>query len=140
MNDDVFEVLLCLLLVSGMIVIGDALMVGIRKLAGKIQTVSDIRRRRETIAAVKLYRETARRVPGELVPAEYTRAVRYTIRKYRLAARGGTPDLRRQDVGYIADLVVEAVGQGRLSRDTMEIARNARELEQSENQERNETA
>jgi hypothetical protein len=41
---------------------------------------------------------------------------------------------------YIAEIVAEAVGQDRLSRSTLEIARNDREIETSGKQERNETA
>jgi hypothetical protein len=49
--------------------------------------------------------------------------------------RDGSIDLNGQDIGYIAELVAEAVGQARLAEGTFEIARNDRELN-----ERNETA
>lgn len=91
-------------------------------------------RSRESFAAV-LLRSMVRQKTVKLTEEEYNAAVRYVIRKYRMEDRDGSIDLRGQDIGYIAELVAEAVGQARLAEGTFEIARNDRELN-----ERNETA
>jgi len=68
---------------------------------------------------------------------------RITARKHHLPQRAGHLDLDHISIGrmdYIAEIVAEAVGQDRLSRSTLEIARNDREIETSGKQERNETA
>ena len=91
-------------------------------------------RSRESFAAV-LLRSMVRQKTVKLTEEEYNAAVRYVIRKYRMEDRDGSIDLRGQDIGYIAELVAEAVGQARLTEGTFEIARNDRELN-----ERNETA
>ena len=95
---------------------------GILQLLEKIEDLRACRRRRETIATIKLYRMVARRVPGELPPTEYDRAVRYVIQKYHMADRNGGIDMHQQDPEYISMLVAEAVGQDRLSRGTLAIA------------------
>ena len=84
----------------------------------------------------------SRRVKN-LTDSEYTAAIEYTARKYHLPQRAGHLDLDHISIGrmdYIAEIVAEAVGQDRLSRSTLEIARNDREIETSGKQERNETA
>ena len=91
-------------------------------------------RSRESFAAV-LLRSMVRQKTVKLTEEEYNAAVRYVIRKYHMEDRDGSIDLRGQDIGYIAELVAEAVGQARLAEGTFEIARNDRELN-----ERNETA
>ena len=93
--------------------------------------------------SVLLFHEMVRRRVKDLTDSEYAAGLEYAIRKYHLPQHSGLPDLDHISIGrmdYIAELVAEAVGQDRLSRGTMEIAQNERELEQSENQERNETA
>ena len=127
-NADV-DLLIFLAIIGAAVVICGALMCGIYRLIVKIQNLHEARRRRETVAAVRLYHLVQQRVPGgELTLTEFDRAVRYTLRKYRMDDRDGGIDTRRQDIGYIADLVAEAVGQDRLSRGTLAIAAADREI------------
>ncbi len=96
----------------------------------------------DTFSAL-LFRQMVGRRVKDLTDSEYTVGLEYAIRKHHLPQHAGLLDLDHISIGrmdYIAELVAEAVGQDRLSRGTMEIARNERELEQSEKQERNETA
>lgn len=96
----------------------------------------------DAFSAAMLYHMVKPRVAG-LTDAEYAAGLEYAARKHRLPRRGGRLDLSGMSVGwlaYIADLVAEAIGQDRLSRGTMEIARSDRELEESEKQKGNETA
>ena len=90
-----------------------------------------------------LLRQMVSRRMKNLTDSEYTAAIEYTARKYHLPQRAGHLDLDHISIGrmdYIAEIVAEAVGQDRLSRSTLEIARNDREIETSGKQERNETA
>jgi hypothetical protein len=96
--------------------------------------------RRKRSAQVRLHSLVAQRIPDDLDPAEYSRAVRYTIHKYHLAGHDGRLDMHGLDPGYMADLVAEAVGQDRIARGTMAIAEADRDLAQSEKPERDETA
>lgn len=127
MNNADVDLLIFLAIIGAAVVICGALMCGIYRLIVKIQDLHEARRRRETIAAVKLYYAVKERVPGGLAPEEYDQAIRHVIRKYHMSDRHGGLDTRRQDIGYIADLVAEAVGQDRLSRETLAIAEADRE-------------
>ena len=140
MSNAAVDVLIYMVLVGGALAAGIVLAWCVWRLTGKIRMLDAARRRREALAAVKLYRMVAQRVPGDLLPTEYIRAVRYAIRKHRLTEHSGIPDMLWTDQGYLTELVAEAVGQERLSRGTMEIAQNELELDQSEQSERDETA
>lgn len=96
----------------------------------------------DTFSAMLLHAMVNRRVKN-LTDREYAAAMEYTARKHHLPQHAGLLNLEHISIGrmdYIAELVAEAVGQDRLSRGTMEIARNGRELGQTEKKERNETA
>ncbi len=140
MSKSMVDLLIFLVIIGGTVLVCGALLGGIFRLIGKIRALDAVRRRREAIGAVRLYRRVARRVPGDLTAAEYTRAVRYAARKYHLAGCGGELDLQGHDLEYISVLVAEAVGQDRLSRGTLAIAAADRDLAQSEKSERDETA
>ena len=136
MSNAAVDVLIYMVLVGGALAAGIVLARCVWRLTGKIR-LNAARRRREALAAVKLYRMVAQRVPGDLLPTEYIRAVRYAIRKHRLTEHSGIPDMLWTDQGYLTELVAEAVGQEMLSRGTMEIAVADQKLEKSE---RDETA
>lgn len=127
MSDADVDLLIFFVIIGAAVVICGTLLWGIYRLIDKIQDLNEARRRRETIAAVKLYFAVKERVPGELTPAEYDQAIRHVIRKYHMADRHGGLDMRRQDSEYIAELIAEAVGQDRLSRGTLAIAEADRE-------------
>ena len=137
MSNAAVDVLIYMVLVGGALAAGIVLAWCVWRLTGKIRMLNAARRRREALAAVKLYRMAAQRVPGGLLPTEHVRAVRYAIRKHRLTEHSGIPDMLWTDQGYLTELVAEAVGQERLSRGTMEIAVADQKLEKSE---RDETA
>lgn len=132
MSDTLIDILLYLLLIGIPAAAAIALAFGISHMGSKIRAINRLHRRRENVNAVRLYRMTAKQVPGELSTDEYGRALRYTMHKY--------PAAYKYDPAYTALLITEAIGQDRLSRGTLEIAMNDRELEKSEKQEGNETA
>ncbi len=140
MSKSMVDLLICLSIIGGTVLVCGALLGGIFRLIGKIRALDAVRRRREAIGAVRLYRLVARRVPGDLTAAEYTRAVRYTIRKYRMADRKGCIDARRQNPECAAMLIAEAVGQDRLSRGTLAIAAADREIIRNQLKEGEKTA
>jgi hypothetical protein len=80
---------------------------------------------------------------GKTSDEEYASGIAYAAHKYKLPTDGGTLNITGMSAGhlaYIADLIAETIGQRRIADATMEVARNGQELEQSEKQERNETA
>ena len=86
--------------------------------------------------------ENHRRI-GKTSDEEYASGIAYAAHKYKLPMAGGTLNISGMSAGhlaYIADLIAETIGQRRIAEATMKIARDGRELEQSEKQERNETA
>lgn len=91
----------------------------------------------ESFAAAYLKHIVKLQVLGIMTDTEYNAAILYTMRKYHLKPVGTSIDLHGQDVDYISELVAEAIVQDRLSRGTLEIMKNDRELR---NFERNETA
>lgn len=127
--DSLIDLLLFLVIIGVAVIVCSALVCGIYRLIGKIQDLDTKRRRRKTISAIKLYHMVQLRIPGELTPAEYDRAVRYTVRKHpELADHSGGLDLHRESQEYIAELISEAVGQDRLSSGTLAIAEADRKL------------
>ena len=132
MSDTLIDILLYLLLIGIPTSAAVALAYGVFHMSRRIRTINRLKRRRENFNAIRLYRMTAKQVPGELGMDEYGRALRYTMHKYPAACK--------YDPAYTALLITEAVGQDRLSRGTLEIAMNDRELEHPGKQEGNETA
>lgn len=136
-----FDALLYIVIIGTAVIIAGGLLYGIANMISKVKSRDAVRHSSEAAAAVKLYRLVTSRSGGNLTLAEYDKAVRYTIRKYHMASRDGTISLDGKDLDYIAELVSEAVGQARLTNETLEIARNDRELESDQyKNERNETA
>lgn len=80
---------------------------------------------------------------GQTTDEEYASGIAYAAHKYKLPTDGGALNITGMSAGhlaYIADLIAETIGQRRIADATMEITQNGQELEQSEKQERNETA
>jgi hypothetical protein len=69
---------------------------------------------------------------ADLKPAEYDQALRLTIRKHNLKMRGRFVDLRNHDIGYISDLVTEAINQERISQALLGLAEINRDIERTE--------
>lgn len=123
-----FEGFITLVLAGSLFAIGIALIAGIFQLICKIDDRRISRRRKEAIAAVKLYRMVNQRVGSDLTISEYDDAVKYTIRKYHLEDRNGAMDFHGQDIEYISILISEAVQQNRIFLATLSIARADAEL------------
>lgn len=140
MSDADIDLLIFLAVIGAAAVICGTLLWAIYRLIDKIQNLHEARRCRETVAAVKLYYAVKDRVPGEMTPTEYDRAVQYTIRKYHMADRHGGLDMRRQDPEYIAKLIAAAVGQDRLSRWSLAVVKEDRGAAQDHLKEGGKTA
>jgi len=126
------EGFITLVLVGGALAIGIALIAGISRLIYLIDNQRIYRRRKEAIAAVKLYRMVNQRVGSDLTISDYDDAVKYAIRKYHLEDRNGAMDFRGQDIEYISMLISEAVQQNRMFYSVLSIAQADAELVDSE--------
>lgn len=109
MNESTVDLLIFLVIIGAAVVLCGTLLWGIYRLIDKVQALHEARRRRETVAAVKLYYAVKRRIPGEITPEEYDQAIRYVIQKDpELADRHGGLNLRGQDQERLAELISEA--------------------------------
>ena len=122
------EGFITIVLVGSVMAVGIALCAGISSLICKIDDRHISRRRKEAIAAVKLYRMVDQRVGSNLTVKEYDEAVKYTMRKYHLQDRNGSLDFAGQDIEYIGMLISEAVEQTRIFQCTLAIAQADAEL------------
>lgn len=122
------EGFITIVLVGSVMAAGIALCAGISSLICKIDDRHISRRRKEAIAAVKLYHMVDQRVGSNLTVAEFDDAVRYTMRKYHLEDRNGSLDFSGQDIEYISGWIAKAVEQTRLSEATLAIAQADAEL------------
>lgn len=129
MIESIIDVLLVLTIVGTAAAVGGGLIAGIIRLAEKIRDCDAVRRNREAMQAVRLYRMVEQRVPGKLTLAEYSEAVRTVIRKYDMADRSGALDIRGQNMRRVAIMLSKAVNLNRLTRGTLAIARAAAETE-----------
>ena len=124
----ILEGFITLVIVGGAMVIGIALIAGISRLICKIDDRHIARKRKATIAAVKLFRMVDQHVGSNLSEAEYDHAIRYTIHKYHLEDHNGAMDFSGQDIEYISVLITETVNQNRIFQGTLAIAQADAEL------------
>jgi hypothetical protein len=121
------EGFITLVLVGGVMAIGIAIMAGAYASIVRWDKHKYLEIKKERVAALQVYNMVLKNVEGDLPLTAYSQALKYTIRKYHLGDHGRI-EFHGSEKWYLAELIIEAVNQNRISLGTLAIAQADMEL------------